>query len=298
MPAVITKQKITPRTRTLKAKRPETREEKMIAALSPTLNVMVNAVRKVGQSIVHDFREVSNLQISEKGPGDFVSNADLYAEKKLLEILHEARPDYGFLSEECGEIAPAGGCDFCFVLDPIDGTNNFIHAIPFFAISLALMKGKSVIAGVVFNPVTNDLYYAEKGKGAFLMTPTGNVRLRVSGRRHLKYSLMGTNGYSSDRNAKAVSTVAGEFSSVRYMGSLALTMAMVAAGQLDVEVETRFKKWDVAAGYLLIQEAGGKVTTFAGDKELDALLDSSTFLVANPKLHEIMIEKMDKSLMQ
>ena len=295
---IVTKQKITPRAKTVRPKRPETREEKMIAALSPTLNVMVNAVRRVGQNIVHDFREVSNLQISEKGPGDFVSNADLYSEKKLMEILHEARPEYGFLSEECGERPAAKGCDYCFVMDPIDGTNNFIHAIPIFGISVALMKGKSVLAGVIFNPITNELYYAEKGKGAFLMTPTGNVRLRVSGRRKLKHCLLATNGYSSERTHKGLDPLSKEVATARYFGSAALSLAMVAAGQVDVQVEFRFHKWDIAAGYLLVQEAGGKITDFAGNTDIDSLVNTHTLLAANPYVHAILLPKMVKSLMK
>ena len=295
---IIEKKTITPRTRTLRAKRPQTREEKMISALSPTLNVMVNAVRRVGQNIVHDFREVANLQISEKGPGDFVSNADIYSEKKLIELLHEARPEYGFLSEECGEKVAAKGCDYYFVLDPIDGTNNFIHAIPLFCISLALMKGKTVVAGVVFNPVTNELYYAEKGKGAFLMTPTGNVRLRVSGRRQLKKCLLSTNGYASDRTQRGLKTVGPEVSSVRYFGSAALGLAMVAAGQIDIQIELKIHKWDIAAGCLLVQEAGGKVTAFDGDSDLDKMISTCTVLAANPSLHAALLPKMVKSLMK
>ena len=293
---VIAKQKITPRTRTLRSKRPETREEKMISALSPTLNVMVNAVRKVGQNIVHDFREVANLQISEKGPGDFVSNADLYSEKKLIELLHAARPEYGFLSEECGVVPAAKDCDYYFVMDPIDGTNNFIHALPLFALSLSLMKGNVVIAGVIFNPVTNELYYAEKGKGAFLMTPTGNVRLRVSGRRKLKLCLLATNGYSSERTQKGLRNIANEFASGRYFGSAALSMAMVAAGQVDVQIEFRFHKWDIAAGYLLVQEAGGKISDFNGKTDLDSLVSSCTLLAANPYVHGVLLPRMEKSL--
>ena len=295
---VIAKQKITPRTRTLRSKRPETREEKMIAALSPTLNVMVNAVRRVGQSIVHDFREVSNLQISEKAPGEFVSNADLYAEKKLIEILHEARPDYGFCSEECGLVPAAKGCEYNFVMDPIDGTNNFIHAIPFFCISVALLKGKNVIAGVIFNPVTNELYYAEKGKGAFLMTPTGNVRLRVSGRRKLKCCLMTSTGVSSERTQKGLKKILKDFSSVRFLGSRALELAMLAAGQIDVQMEVRFYNWDVAAGYLLIQEAGGKISDFNGHTDLDSIISTCTLLAANPYLHAELLPKMEKSLIK
>ena len=295
---VIAKQKITPRTKTLRTKRPETREEKMIAALSPTLNVMVTAVRRVGQNIVHDFREVSNLQISEKAPGDFVSNADLFSEKKLMELLHEARPDYGFLSEECGVVPGAKGCDYTFVMDPIDGTNNFIHALPMFAISLALMKGKDVIAGVIFNPVTNELYYAEKGKGAFVMTPTGNTRLRVAGRRQLKCCLFATNGYSSDRTRKGLDKISKEFASGRYLGSAALTMAYVASGQLDVQMEFRFHRWDIIAGYLIVQEAGGKVSNFDGKTDFESIASTHTMLVANPYLHSILLPKMEKSLMK
>lgn len=295
---IVAKQKITPRTRTNRVKRPETREEKMISALSPTLNVMVSAVRKVGQNIVHDFREVSNLQISEKAPGDFVSNADLYSEKKLMELLHEARPDYGVLSEECGVVKGKDGCDYTFVMDPIDGTNNFIHALPMFALSLALMKGKTIVAGVIFNPVTNELYYAEKGKGAFLMTPTGNTRLRVAGRRQLKSCLFATNGYSSERTRKGLEAISKEFASGRYLGSAALTMAYVASGQLDVQMEFRFHKWDIAAGVLLVQEAGGKVTNFEGKSDLDAIVATHTMLAANPYLHGVLLPKMEKSLMK
>ena len=294
---VVEKKRITPRTQTLR-KRPETREEKMIAALSPTLNIMVNAVRKVGQSLVHDFREVANLQISEKGPGDFVSNADLYSEKKLIEMLKESRPDYGFISEECGEIPAAEGCDYYFVMDPIDGTNNFIHAIPMFAISLALMQKGKILAGVIYNPVTNELYYAEKGKGAFVMTPTGNVRLRVSGRRQLKYCLMATNGYAGERSQQSIKNVAKSFASARYLGSGALSLAMVAAGQVDAQIEVRFHIWDIAAGYLLVQEAGGKVSDFAGNTDLDSIVQTNTMLASNLHLHGILLPKMVKELMK
>lgn len=292
---VISKQKITPRAKTLRVKKPNTREDLMIAALSPILNVMVNAVRRVGQNIIHDFREVSNLQISEKGPGDFVSNADLYSERKLIELLHDARPDYAFLSEECGFVPGAKGCDYCFVLDPIDGTKNFIHALPLFCISVALKKGKDVVAGVVFNPVANELYYAEKGKGAFLMTPTGNMRLRVSGRRKLKQCLLASNGYAFDRTRTALAPIADEFSGSRYFGTSALTMAMVAAGQVDVQIEFRFHEWDIAATYLLIQEAGGKVSTLDGKTSLEDIVNSSTLLAASPFIHAKVLPKMVKS---
>ena len=160
------------------------------------------------------------------------------------------------------------------------------------------MQKNKVIAGVIYNPVTNELYYAEKGKGAFVMTPTGNVRLRVSGRRQLKHCLLATNGYSAERSRKGLKGIAELFASARYLGSGALSMAMVAAGQVDTQIEFRFHKWDIAAGYLLVQEAGGKVSDFAGNTDLDSIVNSSTMLVSNPILHATLLPKMVKSLMK
>lgn len=282
---------ISPRPNAMKRERPETREEKMIAALSPDLNVMVKAVRAAGRRMVRDFGEISSLQVSLKGPGDFVSNADTMAERTLIEFLQEDRPDYGIITEESKGAEPQNHSDFTFIIDPIDGTTNFLHAIPCFAISIALKYKNEIIVGVIYNPVTNELYYAEKGKGAFLMTPTGNVRLRVSGRENLSYALVGSNGFSCPNNRRIMETMVDKVASVRYNGCATLSLAAVAAGQLDLYIATRFKIWDIAVGYLLIKEAGGHISNFDGKIGLNDILDSQTVVTGNHKLKN-MISKV------
>ena len=167
---IVEKRTITPRRESFKSEK--TREEQRIDSLSPHLTIMIKAARKTGFRLIRDFGEISNLQVSRKGPGDFVTNADLMAEKTLIEQLSAAREDYGFISEERGVIPAKNKSPFTWVIDPIDGTTNFMHAIDEMAISVALMEHKTVVAGIVYNPIRNELYYAEKGKGAFLMTPT------------------------------------------------------------------------------------------------------------------------------
>lgn len=276
---------ITPRAQTLR-KKPETREEKMIAALSPNLNVMVNAARVAGRRLVRDFGEISSLQVSLKGPGDFVSNADTLAEKTLIEMLSESRPDYGIVSEERQAVSPKNDSPFTWIIDPIDGTTNFLHAIPYFSISIALQYKEEIIAGIIFNPVTNELYYAEKGKGAFLMTPTGNMRLRVSGRTQLSYALVGSNGFSSKKNRELMEKMVDNVASIRYNGCTTLAMAGVAAGQLDLYVATRFKIWDLAVGYLLIKEAGGCVCDIHNNSGMDNIIQSQSVIAGNHKLKD------------
>lgn len=283
MPVTIEKRTITPRAKTQK-KRPETREEKMIAALSPDLNIMVNAVRRAGHNLIRDFGEISSLQVSQKGPGDFVSNADLMAEKNLIAYLKESRPDYAFLSEECGELKAEHETQKRWVIDPIDGTTNFLHAIPVFALSVALFDGKEVIAGVVYNPITNELYYAEKGKGAFLMTAGGNRRLRVSGRTKMEHVLLASNGFGLKKNRDVISKCSQKVASVRFNGSTTLGLASVAAGQFDAYVASQFKLWDVAAGYLLIKEAGGYVSDFKENRDLFDIIKSQTIVATNMSL--------------
>ena len=279
------RRRITPRAQTMR-KRPETREEQMIAALSPNLNVMVKAVRAAGRRMVRDFGEISSLQVSLKGPGDFVSNADILAEKILIEKLSEDRPDYGIITEERAEIAPKNGCEYTWIIDPIDGTINFLHAIPCFAISVALKYKNEVIAGVTYNPVTNELFYAEKGQGSFLMTPTGNVRLRVSGRVHLAYALVGSNGFSMPKNRQVMERIVEKVASTRYNGCTTLSMAAVAAGQLDLYIATQFKPWDLAVGFLLVKEAGGYISDFADHKDIDEIMSSQTIIAGNYKLKD------------
>lgn len=288
----VVKRRITPRAETLRRQKPETREEQMIESLSPHLNLMVRAVRRAGARMIRDFGEIANLQVSRKGPGDFVTNADLMAEKTLISFLSEARPDYGFISEESGVIAPKNDSPFTWIIDPIDGTINFLHAISFFGISVALAYKGDIVAGVVYNPVTTQLYYAEKGKGAFLMTPTGNVRLRVSGRTRFEDTLIASNAFKTARNAKVMPRLSADVSSVRYTGSAALSLAMVAAGQLDAYVATQLKIWDIAAGVLLVNEAGGFVGNFDGSKKTDDMVKTQELLATNAALKDAFLKKV------
>ncbi len=291
MAALITeKRRITPRSQAQRRERPKTREEIMFDSLSPIMTIMVRAVRKAGKKMLRDFGEVSSLQVSRKGPGDFVSNADMMAEKTLIEQLSLDKPEYGFITEESERVEPKEGCPYYWVIDPIDGTTNFLHAVPCFSISVALLENEEVIAGVSFNPVTNELYYTEKGKGSFLMTPTGNVRLRVSGRNSLDCSLIGSNGYNSTRNRQAIEKVITKVASVRYNGSTTMALASVAAGQYDAYIATRFKLWDIATGYLLIKEAGGFISDFKGNTALMDIVNSQEMITCNMTLKQTFLD--------
>ncbi|MBE6455592.1 MAG: inositol monophosphatase [Alphaproteobacteria bacterium] len=250
---------------------------------------MVKAVRKAGRRLVRDFGEIANLQVSRKGPGDFVSNADTMVERVLIEQLSTDRPDYGFITEETGTIPARNNSPYTWVIDPIDGTTNFIHAIPFFAISVALMHQDTVIAGVVYNPITNDLYYAEKGKGCYLMTPTGNSRLRVSARSNIETALIGSNYFKGEANRTNVVKFAESAASIRYNGSTTLSLAAVAAGQYDGYIATQFKLWDVAAGYLLVKEAGGFMSDYVGNRELSDIMKEQTIIASNAALKDVFL---------
>jgi len=293
MPVVVEKKSISPR-KGAQRKRLETREEKMIAALSPNLNIMVEAVRRAGHSLIRDFCEISSLQVSRKGPGDFVSNADLMAEKNLISYLKEARPDYDIISEECGELKSEKHSRMKWVIDPIDGTTNFLHAIPVFALSVALMDGDEVIAGVIYNPITNELYYAEKGQGAFLMTAGGNRRLRVSGRTRMDYALLGANAFSDPHNRDIIARFSKKVASSRFNGCTTLSLASVAAGQLDAYIACHFKLWDLAAGYLLIKEAGGYISTFDEKRNLWDMMDAQTLIATNMSLKDGFLKNLEE----
>lgn len=286
---VVEKRTITPRVQTLKREKTKTREDLMIEALSPQVMIMVKAVRKAGRRLVRDFGEITNLQVSRKGPGDFVSNADTMVERVLIEQLSADRPDYGFITEETGTIPARNNSPYTWVIDPIDGTTNFIHAIPFFAISVALMHQDTVIAGVVYNPITNDLYYAEKGKGCYLMTPTGNSRLRVSARSNIETALIGSNYFKGEANRANVVKFAESAASIRYNGSTTLSLAAVAAGQYDGYIATQFKLWDVAAGYLLVKEAGGFMSDYVGNRELSDIMKEQTIIASNAALKDVFL---------
>ena len=234
---------------------------------SPVVQVMIDAVKKAARPMLRDFGEVQALQVSRKGPGDFVSAADLRAEQALFEALMKARPGYGFLGEERGMVE---GTDksHTFIVDPIDGTTNFIHAMPHFAITVALEREGEIQAGVTFNPITNELFWAEKGKGAYL----NDQRIRVSGRRDLADCLIGTGlpfigrpGHG--QTIKEVHAIGQRVAGIRRLGSAALDLAWVAAGRYDAFWERNLQPWDVATGLLLITEAGGVVSGIDEDHD-------------------------------
>jgi myo-inositol-1(or 4)-monophosphatase len=253
-----------------------------MAYSSPALNVMVAAARKAGRPLIRDFNELENLQISMKGPADFVTSADKRTEKILIEELTRARPGYGFLGEEGGAIIGADATHR-FIIDPIDGTTNFMHGIPHFAISIGLEREGQMVAGVVFNPVTDELYTAEKGHGAYL----NNKRLRVAARKELSSSVIG-NGFpflGTDGHARAaaeLSAVMSVTAGIRRMGAASLDLAYVAAGRFDGYWEHELKSWDMAAGIVLVREAGGVITDLRGGAEM---LTQGTVLTANENLH-------------
>ena len=253
--------------------------------LSPVLNVMVAAARKAGRALIRDFGEIENLQVSRKGPADFVSTADKRTEKILIDELTKARPGYGFLLEESGTIE---GTDKThrFIIDPLDGTTNFLHSIPQFAISMALERENTLVSAVVFNPITDEMFIAERGRGAFL----NDHRLRVAARTSLTEALAvtgtpfhGETGHEQflGEMKAAMNATAG----IRRFGSAALDLAWIAAGRFDVYWERDLSPWDIAAGILLVREAGGVVTDLDGS---EAMLESGNILAANEALHRPM----------
>jgi len=233
-------------------------------ARSALLNIMVQAAYKAGRSLTRDFGEIENLQVSRKGPADFVSNADRQAEEVIFEELTRARPTYSFLMEEGGEVKGTDG-QHRWLVDPLDGTTNFLHAIPLFAVSIALERNGELIAGVVFNPVTDELFTAEKGGGAWM----NNKRLRVAGRKNLADAVLACGikltGTDDDaRTLRQVAYLAPSVAGIRRTGSAALDMAWVASGRFDGYWEAGMKPWDIAAGMLLVREAGGFNSDYAG----------------------------------
>ena len=253
------------------------------------LKVMIDAARKAGRKLARDFGEVEELQVSRKGPADFVSNADLAAEQTLMEELAKARPGYSFLGEEKG-LVEGSDKTHTWIVDPLDGTTNFLHAIPHFAVNVALEREGQVVAAVTHNPVTNDTFWAERGKGAY----NNDKRLRVAARRKLDDCVIATGipflgkpGHA--QFLKELHQVSGRVAGVRRFGSAALDLAWVAAGRFDGFWERDLKPWDVAAGVLLVTEAGGKVSAADGSP-LD--LQHPTILASNLELHPLLAERI------
>jgi myo-inositol-1(or 4)-monophosphatase len=261
----------------------------MAGPASALIRVMTDAARKAGRTLARDFGEVSELQVSKKGAADFVSAADLKAEQTLMEELLKARPGYGFLGEERGLIE---GTDktHTWIVDPLDGTTNFLHAMPHFAVNIALRREGQIVAAVTFNPATADLFWAERGKGAFL----NDRRLRVAARTRFDEAVFATGipfmGHGQHgRFLKELHQVSQRVAGVRRFGAAALDLAWVAAGRFDGFWERDLSPWDLAAGLLLVLEAGGVVTDADGGPDP---LATGSICVANSALHALLLERL------
>ncbi len=250
-------------------------------AYSPIMTMMIRAAEKAGKSLLRDFNEVENLQISRKGPADFVTAADKRSEKIIYEELRKARPSYSFMMEESGEVKGEDS-ENVWIIDPLDGTHNFMHGIPHWSISIALEQKGVVIAGLVYDCTKDEFFTAEKGMGAFIR----HKRMRVSGRSDLESAMVNYGQpYGTPENRerffKEVRAVA-DVTMVRRYASAALDLAYVAAGRLDGYWERNLKSWDAAAGALLVKEAGGVVTSIEND---DNPVHSANLVAGNPQVH-------------
>ena len=254
---------------------------------SANVNVIVKVCRKAAKILIRDFGEVETLQVSRKGPADFVTASDKKVEKIIIEELQFARPDHGILSEEIGEIK--GKNEFRWIIDPIDGTSNFLHGIPHFCISIALEKEREIIVGLIFDPIKNELFSAEKGKGSFL----NNKRIKVSARSNLNESLFLTGGPKS--TSKTKDEILQEYiriskkinSPIRKSGSAALDLAFVAAGRCEVFWQKDINYWDMAAGIILVKESGGFITDLKGGNNY---LNKKEILATNSNINSEFVD--------
>ena len=258
-------------------------------AQSPAINVMRAAVEKAGRALRRDFGEVENLQVSKKGPGDFVSQADLKAEKILFEELSEARPGYGFLMEERGVVEGADATHR-WIVDPLDGTTNFLHGIPHFAISLALEREGTLVAGVIYNPITDELFFGERGQGAY--GPGG--RLRVAGRDRLSEAVLACGAPHGERKGRAEFLTETEkllpnIAGLRRFGAASLDLAFVAAGRFDAFWERGLAAWDMAAGIVLVREAGGLVSDLTNRQKM---LETGDVIAGNEFIHAALLKEL------
>jgi len=254
---------------------------------SANINVLVKVCRKAAKILIRDFGEIEKLQVSLKGPGDFVTASDIKVEKILIEELLKARPNYSILSEEIGQIN--NDESFKWIIDPIDGTANFLHGIPHFAISVALEHDKEIICGIIYDPIKDEMFTAEKGNGSYL----NNQRMRVSSRSKLKDCIIFTGGPKRESKDRELALKEyNNFSSkvlipIRKLGSASLDMAYVAAGRCDGFWQRNLNYWDIAAGIILIKEAGGFVTDFNGN---NTYIENKTILATNSRINKEMIE--------
>ena len=243
-------------------------------SISPNLNIMIKASEKASKSLIRDFGEVENLQVSVKGPLDFVTNTDIKVEKILIEELTKSKKNFTILSEETGFIKNKDVKNI-WIIDPIDGTSNFLHGIPHFAISIALQSNNEIVSGLIFDPIKNEMFYAEKNNGAYL----NNKRIRVSKKKDLNKCLFATNG-KKYKNTNLHN---------RKSGSAALDMAYVAAGRYDGYFQENLNLWDIAAGIILVKEAGGILNEVNLEKN-----ENLEIIASSPNINEKMLEKLGK----
>ena len=258
--------------------------------LSAEINVLEKICDKVSKVIIRDFGEVEKLQVSRKGPGDFVTKTDKKVEKIIIEELEKARPKYGFIAEESGE--RKNESELNWVIDPIDGTSNFMHGIPHFAISIALEKNGEVISGIVCDPIKNETFYAEKGRGAYL----NNRRIRVSSRKSLD-EVIGLYGcppmikIDGNKFFDQIKKASSQIHKLRNYGSAALDFAYVAAGRADFAWYDHLNYWDYAAGKIILLEAGGTITDFTGK----SFVKQKETFISNSYIHDEVIKILFKN---
>jgi len=250
---------------------------------SPQINLITRACMKASRSLIRDFGEIENLQVSSKGPGDFVSSADKRTEKIIIEELQKAHPEYGIITEETG-IINKSNVKNRWIIDPIDGTMNFLNGIPQFAISIGYEEDNEIKCGVIFNPIMNEMFCAEKGNGAYL----NNSRIRVSNKKKMKDALIVTGGPKHvskirDKIFSEYIKVSNNASNIRKFGSAALDMAYVACGRFDGYWQREINYWDIAAGIVILKEAGGFVDFFEKDANLPL---KKNILASNSNIHE------------
>ena len=243
-------------------------------SISPNLNVMIKASEKASKSLIRDFGELENLQVSVKGPSDFVTSADKKVEKILIEELTKSKKKFSFLTEESGLIENEDR-DNIWIIDPIDGTTNFLHGIPHFAISIALQSHNEIICGLIFDPIKNEMFYAEKSNGAYY----NNRRIRVSNKKKIEECLFASNG----KKFKNIDLL------TRKSGSAALDMAYVASGRYDGFFQDNLNLWDIAAGIILVKEAGGILSDVNLSKK-----NNIEIYASSTNISEKMLEKLNK----
>ena len=253
-------------------------------SISPNLNIMIKAGEKASKILIRDFGELEKLQVSKKGPKDFVTNSDIRVEKIIIEELKKARPNYSILSEESGSEKNKDD-SYTWIIDPIDGTVNFLHGIPHFAISIGYEENGEIICGLIFDPIKDEMFFAEKGAGAFL----NNSRIRVSNKSKLVDSILITGGpkfdsESKDRIFKEYNHISKKINApIRKFGSAALDIAYVASGRFDGYWQWDLKYWDIAAGLIILKEAGGFVD-FLDSSEKNSI--KKNIIATNSKIHQ------------